>query len=142
MKRFIPVYDRVNTKRLLGHMDVSEFNRPRNHYTVHYLVQDEPRYREPWSPFTANARQVQLHVEHVPSADGWDVETIFLTDASLEDLMKLRQFRLSMERKGQEIYQEVKTAYEKVERLYKERPDLFRVDPALYHPRFPIAYHL
>ncbi|MET4733902.1 hypothetical protein ABIE64_002631 [Thalassospira sp. MBR-102] len=139
MTRLIPVLDRVNTKRLLGHMDVSEFNRPHNHYTVHYLVQDEPRYREPWSPFVANTRQVRLHVEHVPSADGWDVETIFLTDAPLEDLMKLRQFRPITGRNSLTAYEK---AREELERLYQRRPDLFHVNPALQFPRYPIAYHL
>lgn len=113
--RLIPVYDQVNTKRLLGHLDVTGC---RYRGPLVFVVAGEPRFREPWEDIgpALNSRRVTFHKDHVLSEDGWDLVVVLLTDASLEDLTQLRQF--------QPIYRiDPRTAYEKAkeeaERYYR-----------------------
>lgn len=96
----LKVYDRENRNRLLGiHPRWSNDN---THYN--FVTNEHPRacydpQLPPWAQPMPSALFYSVLMERVAlfSNDGWDAEVALVTDAPLEHLMKLRDFRLPNE---------------------------------------------
>ena len=92
----VPVYDRLNPKRLLGHLHQYPDLTP-NHRMISVAVMPYPMLFP--SPAQEIAQKVsynvlQFHVSWVFRERGWAQAAILLTDATLDLLMECREFTL------------------------------------------------
>jgi hypothetical protein len=108
----VPVYDKSNKDRLLGYHPRWAANDPwRN-----FVAMPPMRVTAAYDPndlmqCSVDYRRVELMRYSKIHEDGWRIEVVLITDATLQDLMMLRDFRLPGENPGEAEERRFRASY-------------------------------
>ena len=98
---FIPVYDDVNSRRLLGYLTKRPVPKIESRY-VAVVCAPPVRYAfDPCEDVRISTYRIEFKVSYEMASDGWTQRAVFHTDAPLKQLMFLDYFRLPGENEEQ-----------------------------------------